>query len=385
METFSWLSTLLLQSRSRRPAKKNLNYAASMRSIKLSSSIVSNCSLPNGSASKSYNFKYLFMAIDKIQPDPRWEVLYELKTHEEFAEKFVPMVYLHPTVNKEIRDTFDSIRRQLVASYYHYESVDSAARNAVFSLEMALKIRYVEIYREACKAKQNFQNLLKHFQTEGYFEINDDGLFKWLRDVRNHFAHPTMHSFGGIINMRYIFIVADLINDLYENRALRAMRKSYTEMTNIILQEYAEQGATIQLRAGEEYTFYRSYLGFLNNAVYPNIVTMVYKPIFPIPKEYAPSSEIMLYNWRTIACNELIVDSDALIGLDERRHEIFRITKINEAAAKNEWKVWKKEFDDYRQIKVLFDHADHSDAGEKCALLKKAFHERQVSSTGCCI
>lgn len=315
-----------------------------------------------------------------IQGDQRWDVFFEVKTHEEFVKRFVPTIYLHPNVNNDTRGIFDSIQRQLIASYFDYELVDTAAQKAVINLEMALKLRYFEIHREVWKDKWNFQQLLKYFQDEGYFEIDNVHFFDWLRAVRNQFAHPTMHSFGGLTSMRFIFIVTDLINDLYENRVLRKFRKTYTENINTILSNYVEQGATIQLRQGVETMFYRCSVGFVNNAVYPNIITIVYKPIFPIPQAYTTKDEILLYYWQTIACNDLIVCSDKLIGLDDRRQEVFRIAKINEAEACKDWNAWKSELDAYRQVMRWFDHADYNDAGDKCAILKKAFHERNAAS-----
>jgi len=321
------------------------------------------------------------MSNDRIQEDQRWEIFYQVKTHEEFVRRFVPTVYLHPNVNKDIRGIFNSIQRQLVASYFDYELVDGAAHKAVLSLETALKLRYFEIHQEPWDNKLSFQKLLKRFQDEGYFEIDNDQFFDWLRAIRNQFAHPEMHSFGGLTSMRFIFIVADLINDLYENRVLRKFRKTSAESINSILNEYVEQGAKIKLLSGDEIIFYRCSVGFVNNAVSPNILTLLYKPIFSVPKVFTPADEILLYYWQTAVCNELILCSDELIGLDDRRQEVFRIFKLQGLEASKDWNLWKRDFDAYRQVIRWFDYADYGDAGDKIAILKKAFHERKVNDT----
>src|SRR5690242_20706158 len=90
-----------------------------------------------------------------LQMDDTWTVFDGVTDNmEKFIKQFMPDMYLNPQVHKDVVENFRVIRKLIECSYYEYKIYDVAVLKTALTMEMALKLRYLEINPEKEKTKK---------------------------------------------------------------------------------------------------------------------------------------------------------------------------------------------------------------------------------------
>ena len=160
-----------------------------------------------------------------FEPDARATAFVGCETYEGFLKNGVPEIYLKPEVHDDVKSSFRVVEKLLQYSYYEYEFFDVAGTKSLLTLELALKLRYVDLNKGEGKHR-NLNYLIQWFLERKYFETTNPKFLENIRWIRNHLAHPDRYSFGGFAMRQWIEHSLDLINSLYENVELRIKRAS---------------------------------------------------------------------------------------------------------------------------------------------------------------
>jgi len=311
-----------------------------------------------------------------IQPDERWDIIYGIKSHEEFMDKFNLKFHLKPEAAPDIHGIFRVVQKLLEHSYFEYEFGDVAALKAKLWLETALKIRYQELSGKFWPQKgKNYKELLMWFMDGGYLEYNSKDLVDYVRDVRNLSAHERMHSFSGALGAQHVRIAVDLVNDVYEDKEKRTERIRETAMINSNIEKLLGKGCMLELASGESFMTYLMVVVFYDNKRVPQRIHLSYKPIFPIPDQYNVSDSIAIYECFPLTCHFIELDEEQVIGRTADGEEVFKLSLIVDPTTRKAWNDWKKSFDAYRATMIFFAHVDFDPVSSYMADLRTEFHK----------
>lgn len=202
-----------------------------------------------------------------LQPDTRWASFFGDISLEEFITK-IPEIKFCESVNSNVKEAFEVIRKLLICSYYEYLFIDIAVARALHTLEMALKLRYSEV--TGSQWGKNLESLIKWFRERGFFENDNPDFLDRIRGMRNHLSHPARHNIGGTVWFHWIDTVVNLINDLYDDVELRKERKLLASDFTARLTSFLQHGA--KLNYGENFLLYGVGHVRVNNFVDPCLV-----------------------------------------------------------------------------------------------------------------
>lgn len=280
--------------------------------------------------------------------DKRWSALFGITSYEEYFERIAERIYLKSAVDENVQGVFKLVQRLVDLAYYEFEFMDLACMKALFAFELALKRRFQDVKDTTASKPKRLKDLIEWFRVNGYFETDSAVFFDQLRYIRNHFAHPEIHSFGGPLVSWQVAAAAGLINDLYEDVNLRKERKKEILRLNSLLDEIIESGAVLEMKDGRRYLVHIFRAGFFNNKVSNKIYHFGYKPAFEIPKQYTKGDSVPVYPAYELTCNSLRLDTNELIGLDGNGEQEFRIF-----ASAHESRAW---YEQYKAYVSTFPH-----------------------------
>ena len=193
---------------------------------------------------------------------PQWEVVLGANTFEEFKDLILDKIEMNTNIPSSILDRIDIAKKLLLHSYYEYLFLDVAYTYMVATFEKSLRIRYEEITGE--KTKRSFQNLTNWFWENGYFESWNKEYVDRHRLTRNHQLHDTQEMIGGLMLVRSVGYILDLINELYEDVELRKSRKKIIAQLQSFFNELIKPNGCIITRNNKIFIIF-------NNPLHRNI------------------------------------------------------------------------------------------------------------------
>ncbi len=138
--------------------------------------------------------------------DERWEAFDVPFEFESFCKRIMPEIYLKPVVHMDVHKAFRVIQKLMQFSFYEYEFYDVAASKALFTVEMAMRIRYCEITGIEWPDNKPYHKLIDWLHEEYYFDVYNESFLKNIREVRNLMAHRKEYSFGGPTMAQWFYI-----------------------------------------------------------------------------------------------------------------------------------------------------------------------------------
>lgn len=157
------------------------------------------------------------------KPDDRWEI-WDIKSKEDFVEKFVVEGKFHSKVPSDIVEAFKTVSYLMAHAYFYYPIYDEAMSKALLVMEMAVKFKAKElavnlklepnkkgdvydkklyqVIEEICERKH-----LKFLQPE----------FDRARNMRNSKMHPDKHVIMGAMGFTNgnVMLFVNIINKLF--------------------------------------------------------------------------------------------------------------------------------------------------------------------------
>ncbi|MBK7967978.1 MAG: hypothetical protein IPK08_03085 [Bacteroidetes bacterium] len=200
---------------------------------------------------------------------------------EEYCSK-IPKFYFRMGVPKDVIQNFEVVEKMLALSYYEYKLIDEAYAKAIHTFEMAMSIRYKEIFPQSKKA--TFNILITELSKLNLFDTDLDTL-KHVKYMRNHYSHPERHSFGGIVFWKRIEFTSHLINEMYEDIELRLERNKITEEFLHQLEKANLNKSLVMEIEGKQTILFSMSLLFINNKRTPKTCLLVCTPLFDMEQD----------------------------------------------------------------------------------------------------
>jgi hypothetical protein len=277
----------------------------------------------------------------KLTKDEIWNLL-NIESLEDFYNKFVSNIIIHQDSPEDIKAEIETIKKLILHSYYEYEFLDIALTHAVFTLEKALRIKWLEIHNS--EQKKTLQLLIDWFFENGYFETYNKQPLHQLRDIRNGKVHETLKSLGGALFIRKIKDTTRFIYDLYEDIEKRKQRKS--DLEDIIKQtDQLERAGCILEINSKRYIIFKIAPLFIHNkkAEEPLYISAI--PIFDteqiVNNNYPIQPiDISLINWK--------IENQSLKGIDNQTKLPVSISPMDDKN-KDRYDEWLK------QLKAIHD------------------------------
>lgn len=278
------------------------------------------------------------------------------------------------SADKDVHGIFRLVNRLVSLGYFEYELWDLASMKALLAFELALKKRYSQLYSDGVPKGMSLKSLIEWFRKNNYFETDSEHYLDNIRIIRNHFAHPEYHSFGGPIISWHISAAAGLINDLYEDRGLRVERKEEVIQLNEKLTPLLQNGLILTIEGEEPIFVYRFMAGFINNKKNCKEYHFVYRPAFVLPEKYQKGDSVPVYNARKISCNNyFFYDSGELSGVDENGRCVFTLTRPM-GDEQQQWQIWHCAYHAYLSVMPHFELCDNRSINEIIGQIKWEFH-----------
>ena len=313
----------------------------------------------------------------ELKMDSRWEVWDFDHTFPTFKSTMLPKLFLKEEVADDIKKAFNVVTKLLDHSYYEYEFYDVAAREALFTFEMALKIRYKEVNGgEEWPDRNPLVRLIDWFESRGYFEVYNEYFMQHLRHIRNSFAHRKHYGFGGPMMRQWILHPMDLINDLYEDVPLRQRRKEQLKKYEARLEEICENGALMKMR-NKVSTVFLARVGFINNKKKPKEIALFFASQFLIPENVDTGDakhQIVPVPFLQVTCNSVSFTEKSMTIKDTDGGAFATLTKL-EGSAAEKFTEWKQKFLAYEK-ETHHNFLLHSEISSFYDNERRAFHQQ---------
>ena len=209
-----------------------------------------------------------------------------LKPHRIFGGKtfsayctHIPKFYFKKEVPEDVVKNFQIVEQLLAHSYYEYRFIDEAYAKALSTFEMAMKLRLKDFMPQS--KKHTFYPLIHTLTKLNLFD-SPLGYLKHLDLIRNHYAHPERHSYGGMFMWNRIEVITRLINEMYEDVTLRKERQTMGKEFIEQLREYKlDLGLVMEIK-GLPTILHSMRLLFINNKREPPTYLFVCIPLFDL-------------------------------------------------------------------------------------------------------
>jgi len=290
------------------------------------------------------------------EKDPLWNA-WGIDSTRVFKD-FVSAIQIDEQVFKDVRQKFDIIKKLLLYSYYEREFIDVAFDQSLLTFEMALARRYLEIEGVHPKSKRNpdrdmgLQDMLKWGSRKLLFE-DEKWILRSIRNLRNRAAHPRTHEPFGYLVLDQVARVADNINGLYDDVALRRNRRRLKSSVNRSFKWVWDEGAALEID-GKPYIIFFASLMHYENRTNPRMYHFVFWPIFDPSK--CGLGKLDTGTPIVVACNKHSAKGPEHILSDTKGTRIS-IKKLMNPSHVEKYKDWRKFFDKFNDppLRPLID------------------------------
>lgn len=214
-------------------------------------------------------------------------------TLKAYNDSLLENVYIKSEVPPEIKEQILLVEKLMIHTYYEYYFIDIALTQAIFILEKSLRLRYKEINSRDYTGV--FKSLIKWFYDRYYFEERNFDVIDKLRDIRNGKVHDARADTGGIVYLKTVYTVFDLINDIYEDPQLRQSRFNEIDLLQSKLDSTCNEGAIISIN-NKRLIIYSTKIEFLNNKILVPVLNLRVRPIYDPATSYPDGKKILYHN-----------------------------------------------------------------------------------------
>lgn len=207
--------------------------------------------------------------------------IFQERTFEEYCSK-IPEFYFKKEVPEDVIKNFEVVEKLLALSYYEYRLIDEAYAKAIHTFEMAMSLRFKDFFPNS--KKRTFNSLITELSELNLFDASLDTL-KHVKYMRNHYAHPERHSFGGIVFWNRIEFPSRLINEMYEDVNLRLLRRNLlADFIQQMEKSNLEKYLVMEIE-GQQTILFSMNLLFINNKPTPNTCLLACTPLFDLEQD----------------------------------------------------------------------------------------------------
>jgi len=210
--------------------------------------------------------------------------LFSNLSFEKFCSE-IPEFYFKKEVPEDVVQNFEIVERLLAFSYYEYKLIDEAYAKAIHSFEMAMSIRYKELNLPLSNGKLVFDFLIRSLNEQNCFDTDITVLMQ-VKQMRNHFSHPERHSFGGAVYWNRVEFISRLVNEMYEDIALRIDRRKIAGEFIVRKQELdLDKFVVMRIGMAKPIILFNVALLWINNKRSPCTYLIEYTPLFDLTYE----------------------------------------------------------------------------------------------------
>lgn len=273
--------------------------------------------------------------------------LFSDRTFEEYCSQ-IPDFYFRKEVPEDVLKSFGVVTSLLAHSYFNYLYIDEAYSKALRVLEMAMKIRLIELGENA--KEWMFYKMSKRLLELNMFDSNSM-VIDYTREVRNYFSHPVHFSSAGIVYWNRISGIPRLINELYEDVDLRDERQKLKQSFIDLLKTTELENKIVLEYGAEVYILHSIKILFVNNKVSPHSYLLYIVPLFDLTQE---GTEIIVPRAFGIEITGYKYIDERLVAQERGTSQSVVITQINKqplyTSTFNKWQVQFDGKDDFAKF-----------------------------------
>jgi len=144
-----------------------------------------------------------------------------VKDRDDYESIFVKEGRFHAHVHEDVIHAYQTAWYIMRYAWFHYPMYDEAIKKLTNIVEMAVKLRceVLEIERQRINSKGKSIELSLHELMQQLSRREPakqlDYTLSWARNIRNSFAHPSHHCYGGITSMPTVVPFINLLNRIF--------------------------------------------------------------------------------------------------------------------------------------------------------------------------
>ncbi|QSE99170.1 hypothetical protein [Fulvivirga lutea] len=153
-------------------------------------------------------------------PDSRWS-LFNVNSFKEYESKYIIKGKFHGQVPTDVVEAYKSAEHIMAQAYYHYPLLDEAANKLLRIMEMAVKMRCLEIdielkfkVKDKKEKKKDLNRLINDLDKKEVFK-NPGRHLHVARGLRNYSMHPEKNSLHGTLSLNIYEQMVNLLNELF--------------------------------------------------------------------------------------------------------------------------------------------------------------------------
>ena len=246
------------------------------------------------------------------------------QTFDEYCSS-LPAFYFKKDVPEDVIKNFEIVEKLLAFSYYEYKFIDEAYAKAIHTLEMAMSIRLRDF--EPNSKKETFNSLIIKLSALNLFDSGIETL-KHIKLLRNHYSHPERHSFAGIVIWNNIEHITRLINEMYEDVALRLERRALFEKFRDELKNAKLNKSLVIEIQGKPTILFSLELLFINNKKIPFTYLFACTPLFSLETNPEGGSITVPFVFKSKLVSA-IFSNNILEGISFTANQTIRFSSIN--------------------------------------------------------
>lgn len=295
-----------------------------------------------------------------MKRDDRWDAFSNVPNDfDMFCNQVIPEIYLKPSVNEDVHKTFRVIKQLLDFSFYEYEFYDVAASKAMLSVEMAMKLRYLEITGTPWSDRRPLNKLIDWLNNNFYFDVYNDDFLNHFRHIRNRMAHSLNYSFAGPMMQQWISHPLDLINDMYEDPILRYKRILLSNTIQDKLDELLPRGTQVTID-NQTFILFHAWVSFINNKAVPNEIIFYFDLIFEITPDAFANEHYIAPVEKIVSCHRVNIEENGITGFFANGEVAFDFSTFKKQINQQRYDNWIKVYEPYASLihhkQVLISH-----------------------------
>lgn len=279
------------------------------------------------------------------------DLIYEvlgITTFEDYLSKYKPDFYLINTVPEDVIKEIAVVESLFCCAYINYLFIDESLSKLTRVLELALNLHFQnktgykwDDKEFACKyKKRDFNNLIDWTFENDIFDTDKDFIQIVRKYLRNSYAHPERHSFGGLIVSHWFSQLLIFLNELFEPVQLRNLRMERVLENKKTFDLFANSLCVLEYD-NKRILIHHIEILFVNTIKDDEITYCCFSPLFDL-NEITQSNYALHPRLFLMSITNITIQNSCLCCLDSNNTSV-KLSINNKSENQNKYEAWNKQ------------------------------------------